>query len=120
MILQALTRYYEDLCDRGEIAKPGWSKVKVSYALCINEHGELEQVVPLLEETGGKKPQPRQFDLPAPVKRTVGIAANFLWDNSGYLLGTDTKGKPERSVKCFEACKQLHHQLLAGHQAKRC
>ena len=114
MILQALTRYYEDLAKQGKIAHPGWSKTKISYALCINERGELEQVIPLLEDTGGKKPHPQQFDLPAPVKRTVGIAPNFLWDNSGYLLGIDAKGKPERSLECFEACKQLHHQLLNG------
>ena len=112
MILQALTRYYEDLCDQGKIAKPGWSKTKISYALCINERGELEQVIPLLEDTGGKKPQPQQFDLPAPVKRTAGIAANFLWDNSGYLLGADAKGKPDRSLKCFEASRALHHRVL--------
>ena len=114
MILQALTRYYEDLAKRGDIARPGWAKAKISCALCVNERGELEQVVPLLDETTGKKPQPMQLDLPAPVKRTVGIAANFLWDNSGYLLGADAKGKPERSVRCFEACKQLHHRLLDG------
>ncbi len=112
MILQALTKYYEDLAEQGKIARPGWSKTKIAYALCINECGELEQVIPLLEDTGGKKPRPRQFDLPAPVKRTVGIAPNFLWDNSGYLLGVDGKGKPERSAKCFEACRQFHHQLL--------
>ncbi len=114
MILQALTRYYEDLVKQGKIARPGWAKAKISYALCINDRGELKQVVPLLEDKGGKKPQPQQFNLPAPVKRSSGIAANFLWDNSSYLLGIDSKGKPERSAQCFEACKLLHHQLLDG------
>ena len=114
MILQALTRYYEDLAKRGKIARPGWAKSKISYALCVDERGELERVIPLLEESEGKKPQPRRFDLPAPVKRAVGIAPNFLWDNSGYLLGVDSKGKPKRSVECFEACKRFHHQLLDG------
>lgn len=114
MILQALTQYYEDLAAQGRIARPGWAKTKINYALCINERGELEQVIPLLEEKEGKKPQPQQFDLPAPVKRTVGIASNFLWDNSGYLLGIDAKGKPERSPKCFEDAKQLHHRILDG------
>lgn len=112
MILQALTRYYEDLVRQGKIARPGWAKAKISYALCINERGELEQVIPLLEDTGGKKPQPRQFDLPAPVKRTAGVSSNFLWDNSGYLLGIDAKGKPERSRQCFDACRAYHHLIL--------
>ncbi len=114
MILQALTRYYETLADQGKIARPGWAKSRVSYALCLNMDGELVQVIPLLEETGGKKPQPRQFDLPAPVKRTVGIDSNFLWDNSSYLLGVDAKSKPDRSRQCFIACKERHHVILDG------
>ena len=114
MILQAFTQYYEDLVKQDKIARPGWAMQKVSYALCIGESGELEQVVPLLEETEGKKPQPQRLSLPAPVKRTAGIAPNFLWDNSSYLLGMDAKGKPERSIKCFEACRDYHHALLDG------
>ena len=114
MILQALARYYEDLVQQGKIAKPGWSNTKVSFALCIDEKGELQQVIPLLEEKEGKRPQPRQMNLPAPEKRSSGIASNFLWDNSSYLLGIDAKGKPERSFQCFEACRNLHHQLLDG------
>ena len=114
MILQALTKYYADLTTQGKIASPGWAKTKISYALCIDQQGKLDQVIPLIEDTGGKKPQPRQFDLPAPVKRSSGIAANFLWDNSGYLLGIDAKGKPRRSMECFETCRQFHHKLLDG------
>ena len=75
-------------------------------------------MIPLLEEVGGKKPQPQRISLPAPVKRTVGIAPNFLWDNSSYLLGVDTKGKPERSVRCFEACRDFHHALLDGSNSR--
>ena len=114
MILQALTQYYEDLVEKDQIARPGWAKAKISYALCIDTEGELKQVIPLMEEVGGKKPQPQQFNLPAPVKRTMGIASNFLWDNSTYLLGIDAKKNPERSMKCFKVCKELHHTLLDG------
>ena len=117
MILQALTRYYEDLLSRGEIAAPGWNPAKISYALCLNGAGDLEQVIPTMEEvTKGKKTvlQPQTFSLPAAVKRTVGIDANFLWDNSSYLLGVDQKGKPERSRDCFAAAAQKHHAVLDG------
>lgn len=117
MILQALTRYYEDLLSRGEIAAPGWSPAKISYALCLNGAGDLEQVIPTMEEvTKGKKTvlQPQTFSLPAAVKRTVRIDANFLWDNSSYLLGVDQKGKPERSRDCFAAAAQKHHAVLDG------
>ena len=51
------------------------------------------------EQVRGKKTvlAPRVISLPAPVKRTVGVAANFLCDNSSYMLGIDDKGKPERT-----------------------
>ena len=48
---------------------------------------------------------PQTIQLPAPVKRTVGVTANFLCDNSSYILGADKKGKPQRSLECFQACK---------------
>lgn len=115
MILQALTRYYEDLLSRGEIAAPGWAPAKISLALYINENGELTQIVPtMVEGTKGKKTvmQPQLMVLPAAVKRTVSIASNFLWDNSAYLLGIDQKGKPERSRECFAAAAKLHHAVL--------
>ena len=115
MILQALTRYYEDLLSRGEIAAPGWAPAKISFALCLNENGELTQIVPTMDEVSkGKKTvfQPQLITLPAAVKRTVSIAANFLWDNSAYLLGIDQKGKPERSRECFATAAKLHHAVL--------
>ena len=117
MILQALVRLYEDLAAQGKIARPGWGPAKISYALCIDADGTLTDVVSLqVEDESGKKPmlRPRAMELPAAVKRTAGAVSNFLWDNSSYLLGVDAKGKPERSRKCFEVCRQLHHELLDG------
>ena len=117
MILQALTEYYRTLEQQGKIAAPGWGPVKVSFALCIGDDGLLEQVVSVqTEQVRGKRTvlAPRVISLPAPVKRTVGVAANFLCDNSSYMLGIDDKGKPERTRLCFEACKALHEQALHG------
>lgn len=115
MILQALTDYYRTLEQKGEIAPLGWSENKVSFALCIDAQGSLEQVVSLqTEQTKGKKKvlAPQIMRLPAPVKRSSGIASNFLCDNSSYLLGVDSKGKPKRSADCFRACAALHEQIL--------
>lgn len=117
MILQALTEYYETLADSGKISPPGWGDVKVSYALCIGADGTLERVVSVqTEQTKGKKTvlAPQLMRLPAPVKRSSGVAANFLCDNAGYLLGVDNKGKPQRTLECFQACKSLHEELLEG------
>ena len=115
MILQALTQLYEDLAARGDIARRGWGKASISYALCLSEDGSLTDAVPMfVEEQVGKKTvlRPRKMELPTAVTRSSGVLPNFLWDNSSYILGVDAKGKPERSRKCFEACAQLHHQLL--------
>ena len=116
MILQALTRYYEDLLQRGEIAAPGWSPAKISFALCLDKDGQVTQIINIQQlSEKGKTLIPQTIEkLPAPVKRTVGIASNFLWDNSAYLLGVDQKGKPERSRDCFHAAASLHHAVLDG------
>ena len=114
MILQALVKLYEDLAAQGKIARPGWSPVQVSWALCLDAGGRLIQVIPLLEgqKNGGSTAQ--SMELPTPVARSVNIDSNFLWDHSGYLLGIDAKGKPERSRQCFDACRRLHEQVLDG------
>ena len=93
MILQALTQYYEDLLHRGEIAAPGWSPAKISFALCLDKDGQVTQIINIQQPSEkGKAQMPQTIrNLPAPVKRTVGIASNFLWDNSTYLLGVDQK-----------------------------
>ena len=117
MILQALTQLYQDLAARGDIARRGWIDQKIGYALCLSGDGSLTQAVPLyVERQEGKKIvlRPQKMELPAAVTRSSDILANFLWDNSSYLLGADEKGKPERSLKCFESCARLHHQLLDG------
>lgn len=115
MILQALVDYYEDLASQGKIARPGWAKVKVSWALEIDEDGRLLDVLPLKHPSDdGKKMLPLEMELPAPVKRTVAILPNFLWDNSSYLLGLDSKGKPKRAEECFFAAKALHNKVLAS------
>ena len=122
MILQALTSLYDALAARGTLEQPGWSPVKVSWGLELGGEGEIRCLLPLqVEVTRGNKKlwAPRMMSLPTPVKRTVGIAANFLCDNASYVLGVDGKGKPERAVLCFEAFRKLHQTLMqeSGHPA---
>ena len=118
MILQALTAYYEQLVRQGKLSAPGWDdSFKVSYELRLNDAGQLVSVLDLRTETKmGKKTvlAPRAMRVPAHEKRSSGIAANFLCDNSTYLLGADEKGKPERAADCFKACAKLHHTILDG------
>ena len=115
MILQALTAYYEDLARTGKIARQGWGKSRISYALELGEGGEVCRVIPLETADERGKYRPREMELPAPVKRTVGVASNFLWDNGSYLLGhAKDAAKDSRAGKCFAAAKELHCSLLSG------
>ena len=112
MILQALVRCYEALVERGELEKPGWSPVKVSWGLELDADGQVKSLL-LMGGTDAKGKQiPRVMKLPDPVKRSSGVAANFLCDNSAYVLGVDAKGKPERTCECFAACARKHQDVL--------
>ncbi len=124
MILQALASEYDRLVERGVLAQPGWQPALVSFGLLLNDDGTVRQVMPLLVPTmRGKKEVlgPQKINVPAQVKRTVGIAANFLCDNSSYILGVDAKGKPQRALECFAACRARHIELLKNcdHPAAR-
>jgi len=113
MILKALVDYYDALADRGEISRPGWSNIRISCAIEIGDDGELLGILPLkMLDLKGKKLLPREMELPAAVKRSSGVASNFTWDNATYLLGLGIKNDPERTLKCFDAAKELHLRLL--------
>ena len=53
------------------------------------------------------------FSDAAKVKKSSNVAANFLCDNSSYMLGVDNKENPSRTVQCFAAAKDLHLRLLS-------
>ncbi|MDR3085158.1 MAG: type I-C CRISPR-associated protein Cas8c/Csd1, partial [Christensenellaceae bacterium] len=118
MILQALTEHYKALRRRDLAPGFGWSSRRVSFALQLSPEGELLGLTPLVNAVQqGKKmvelPQTMQVPEPA-VRSGVTPVSNFLFDNGSYILGFDEKGKPGRSIECFEACKALHLRLLEG------
>ncbi len=112
MILQALVHCYEALAERGELEKPGWSPVKVSWGLELDADGQVKSLLAMGGTDAKGKQIPRTMKLPDPVKRSSGVAANFLCDNSAYVLGVDAKGKPERTRECFAACARKHQAIL--------
>ena len=121
MIVQSLTQCYDAMLKRGAISAPGWGPASISYAICLDLDGNVQRLVNTTCETVvGKKTvlRPQTMTLPAAVKRSSGIAANFLWDNSIYILGAGKddgdKKKAQRNIKCFEAAAQLHHDILDG------
>ena len=99
MILQALSDYYRRKCDDPDPAQRlpafGLEQKEIPFILKISAEGELLQLRDTREQQGKKK-LARVFRVPMGVKKTSGVAANLLWDTLEYVLGVDTKGKPER------------------------
>lgn len=115
MILQALVNHYENLAEQEKVDREGWCKAKVSYAVNLSKDGEILGINFLKEEKKrGKKMVwlPQQIKVPEMVTRASGVAANFLCDNSKYILGIDAEGINQRVLDCFEAAKKKHLLLL--------
>lgn len=110
-ILQALDRYYDRLAERGEAEAPGYSREKIGFAILLAGDGTPVDVSDL-RVASGKRVVSTQLEVPAPVKRTVAIAPNLLWDKSAYVLGC-TAGEGRRTALEHAAFKERHLQLLA-------
>ena len=109
MILQALNDYYRRKCDDPDPAQRlpafGLEQKEIPFLLEITAAGELVQLIDTRTPIGNKKIA-QSFRVPQGVKRTVDVAANLLWDTLEYVLGVDTKSKPERVVKQHTAFRQ--------------
>lgn len=82
-ILASLAKAYERLPD----APPfGYSVQNIGVIVGLNEDGSVASVSPWFDGEGRKR-KPRPMPVPQPVKRTVAIAPNFLWDKTAYVLG---------------------------------
>ena len=106
-ILAALAKAYDRLPD----APPyGYSAEKVGFLISLNAGGAVAHVIDLREGEGRKKTAPLMF-APQGVKRTAGIAPNFLWDKTAYVLGV-TAGEGRRTVEEHAAFVKRHLDAL--------
>lgn len=100
MILQALNDYYHRKCDDADPAQRlpvfGLEQKEISFVLEITTEGELVQLLDTRTLNEKKKKVAQTFLVPQGIKKTSGVAANLLWDTLEYVLGVDTKDKPER------------------------
>ena len=115
MILQALAEHYDRLAEQGKVSREGWCMAKVSYGINLSKEGKVTGIISLkMEEERGKKKvwAPQVLTVPEMVTRSSGVSANFLCDNSKYLLGIDAEGTNQRLTDCFEAAKEKHLTLL--------
>jgi len=128
-ILTALAGLYDRMAAAGVAPRRGYSTEKIGGEVVIGADGRLIEVNPLLT-ADGKRMVPRQLDVPAAIKRSSGVASNFLWDKTSYVLGVtaqkDEKGKPvlvdgqpvpaeeKRTAEEHAAFVALHRERLSG------
>lgn len=109
--LPALLGYYRRLeadPDQG-VADFGFRREKIHFAVVLEPDGALASLDDIRDRTDRGKPIPTSLLVPDGGGRSgSGVKPFFCWDNTGYALGRDTKGKPERAAKMFAAFRELH------------
>lgn len=112
-ILTSLARLYDRMAARGEVPAFGYSQQNVSFHIALNSDGSPAGGPIDLRDGEDKKRTGRAMAVPQPSKRTSGIAPNFLWDKTAYVLGvTALEGK--RTAQEHQAFVDRHREWLAG------
>ncbi|MBB36822.1 MAG: type I-C CRISPR-associated protein Cas8c/Csd1 [Hirschia sp.] len=108
-ILASLANAYDRLPD----APPfGYSSEKIGFLISLYEDGTVANVTDWRVGEGAKK-APRPMFVPQGAKRTSGIAPNFLWDKTSYVLGV-TAGEGRRLSEERVAFKNRHLEILSA------
>ena len=118
MILQALNAYYQrkQAASPGALAPEGFEFKEIPFVVVLSEDGRALDI----EDTrtgDGKARRAKTFIVPKGVRRTVGVAANLLWDNAEYALGlacAERNTTPERLQDQHECFVQRVSTDLAG------
>lgn len=114
-LLPALVGYYRRLeNDPNEgVADYGFSMEKIHFAIVVEPDGTLFSFDDIRPRNEKGKPIPRSLLVPDGGGRSgTGLKPFFCWDNTGYALGRDNKGKPERAEAMFNEFRELHKSFL--------
>jgi CRISPR-associated protein Csd1 len=112
-VLASLSRAYERLADRGEVPPFGYSSEKIGFLITLNEDGAPVGSPVDLREQAGMRLVGSPITVPQPVKRTSGVAPNFLWDKTSYVLGV-TAGEGRRTTDEHAAFVARHVEELGS------
>jgi CRISPR-associated protein Csd1 len=110
-MLPALIGYYHRLADdpNQNVADFGFSIEKIHFCVVLEPDGTLFDFQDIRERSDRGKPFPRSLLVPDGGGRSgTGLKPFFCWDNTGYALGRDNKGKPDRAADMFAAFRELH------------
>ena len=115
-ILESLASCYERLAANGAAPAYGYSHERISHAVVLTPRGGVADLAPLAD-SAGERPRAAMVAVPRPVKRTSGVAANFLWDKTAYALGVtrDAAARPVLAQRGeHRAFRSFHRRLLAA------
>lgn len=112
-LLPALIAYYHRLADdpnqAQSVADFGFSAEKIHLCVVLEPDGSLFAFEDIRERNDRGKPFPRSLLVPDGGGRSgTGLKPFFCWDNTGYALGRDNKGRPDRAAGMFAAFRDLH------------
>jgi CRISPR-associated protein Csd1 len=111
--LASLVRAYDRMAARGEVPAFGYSTQNISYLISLNSDGSVSGKPSDLRRGEGRKRTGRPMAVPQPTKRTSGIAPNYLWDKSAYVLGV-TASEGKRTALEHKEFVLSHRNWLAG------
>lgn len=107
-ILASLAKAYERLPNAAPF---GYSSEKIGFVISLNDDGSVAHISDW-RDGEGKKARPRPMLVPQPIKRTAGIAPNFLWDKTSYVLGV-TAAEGKRTAEEHAAFVKKHIEAIA-------
>lgn len=115
-VLLALIDYYQRLeADPSQsVASFGFSREKIHYCVVLEPDGSLSDagVIDIRETNDKGKSIHRLILVPDGGGRSgTAVKPFFCWDNTGYILGRDNKGKPERAENMFAAFRDFHLEM---------
>lgn len=95
MILQALYDYYHRC---GDLPRKGMELKEIGFLIVIDKEGLFLR----FEDRRIDKKQAQKFLVKKHVGRTSALAANWLYDNSGYVFGYSDKGDVMAQYRTFK------------------
>ncbi|MCR5394264.1 MAG: type I-C CRISPR-associated protein Cas8c/Csd1 [Bacteroidales bacterium] len=106
MILKALYDYYQRSQD--QLPLFGMELKEIAFLIVIDREGNFVR----FEDRRIDKKQAQQFLVKKHIGRTSALAANYLYDNSGYVFGYSDKGNAQPQ---FETFKTKIEEIYGAH-----
>ena len=107
MILQALYEYYKR--SKGTLPAFGRELKEIGFLIVIDKEGNFIR----FEDRRIDKKQAQQFLVKKHVGRSSAPVANYLYDNSAYVLGYSDKGDTDSCLKYLETFKEKVQEIYA-------